>query len=474
MPLGIEIPALLLSGFIMNARIGRNDPCPCGSGKKYKHCHLPIEAQPATLPATEPQAAVERTIAWLNQRHRQAFGEAINQLLDDLWPEDAPSDTPYLGDDTKQTININLLEWLLAEGDILVKGQLRRVNELVREATGPRLSEAQRHWILQLSERPLRLYTVTDVRPGESITLCDALDADALPLLVQERMGSQSVTPGMLIGCRVITVGEHLDLSGAIYSFSNLANAGAMAAARTAVEANIFPEDQSLMMGLSIATAWLRQLIMPLPKPTMVDMSTGEPILLVTDHYRVMDAAALARALAACDDVSGNAQTGWRHEIDCEDGLVRPLAAINPGKQADRIEVLYRTQRYADEGRVWFDAVVGETAHFHAREISDLYDERNKHRQAHALIDQSSTMSEEQKVDALEQAVLRTYARWPEQPIPILHGKTPRESASTPAGLERVKGLLRYYESNEAGMAARDGRRTISFQFLWDALEITR
>jgi len=21
------------------ARVGRNDPCPCGSGKKYKHCH---------------------------------------------------------------------------------------------------------------------------------------------------------------------------------------------------------------------------------------------------------------------------------------------------------------------------------------------------------------------------------------------------------------------------------------------------
>jgi hypothetical protein len=21
-------------------KIGRNDPCPCGSGKKYKHCHL--------------------------------------------------------------------------------------------------------------------------------------------------------------------------------------------------------------------------------------------------------------------------------------------------------------------------------------------------------------------------------------------------------------------------------------------------
>lgn len=24
---------------LANLNIGRNDPCPCGSGKKYKHCH---------------------------------------------------------------------------------------------------------------------------------------------------------------------------------------------------------------------------------------------------------------------------------------------------------------------------------------------------------------------------------------------------------------------------------------------------
>jgi len=24
-------------------RAGRNDPCPCGSGKKYKKCHLPLD-----------------------------------------------------------------------------------------------------------------------------------------------------------------------------------------------------------------------------------------------------------------------------------------------------------------------------------------------------------------------------------------------------------------------------------------------
>jgi uncharacterized protein YecA (UPF0149 family) len=35
--------------FIDSSMIGRNDLCPCGSGKKYKHCHLK-EVQNATMP----------------------------------------------------------------------------------------------------------------------------------------------------------------------------------------------------------------------------------------------------------------------------------------------------------------------------------------------------------------------------------------------------------------------------------------
>lgn len=31
-------PPLAMSGVIKKQKIGRNDPCPCGSGKKYKKC----------------------------------------------------------------------------------------------------------------------------------------------------------------------------------------------------------------------------------------------------------------------------------------------------------------------------------------------------------------------------------------------------------------------------------------------------
>jgi hypothetical protein len=36
----------------MNHRIGRNDPCPCGSGKKYKKCCLGSEDAPQKESAT--------------------------------------------------------------------------------------------------------------------------------------------------------------------------------------------------------------------------------------------------------------------------------------------------------------------------------------------------------------------------------------------------------------------------------------
>lgn len=35
-------------GKFMNKKIGRNDPCPCGSGKKYKSCCMQMQKKPVT------------------------------------------------------------------------------------------------------------------------------------------------------------------------------------------------------------------------------------------------------------------------------------------------------------------------------------------------------------------------------------------------------------------------------------------
>jgi hypothetical protein len=43
---------------------GRNDACPCGSGKKYKKCHLPADEQATAPPVTAPDAQELLSNAW--------------------------------------------------------------------------------------------------------------------------------------------------------------------------------------------------------------------------------------------------------------------------------------------------------------------------------------------------------------------------------------------------------------------------
>lgn len=91
-------------------KVGRNAPCPCGSGKKYKHCclpqdehHLASDANPApTLPESlDPRARErdERTIMQLAGREKFKTDEQYQAFLDYLYstpvlPAANPPETP--------------------------------------------------------------------------------------------------------------------------------------------------------------------------------------------------------------------------------------------------------------------------------------------------------------------------------------------------------------------------------------------
>ncbi len=436
-----------------------------------KPTHLPT-AKVLPLREDRHDDAAGMVIRWLEDRHRKAWHNAFVSLMQLLQPDDM-HDSPGLEEDLVQTLEINVSEWLLARGDMFVKGEMRSINAHLLGRDGPYLMPGQQRWITQLAERRLRLYRVTEVRVGEGMTLVDELDTAAEPLVVQERIGSQGARPGMLMGARVMHLADHLELSGAIYGFAALREADVIERVRVALDAGLHTANNLQLAELTIAKRWLAQWIEPLPVPDLRDAATGEPILLVTDHYRVNDPAALVRALLAQPDVSGNPEQGWHRESDAGGGMQRSLAAINPGKSANRLAIFYRTQRLADEGRAWFEAVAGRTVGHLTREVTDP-------RSASVLNgatrggDTAPKLEPEAMTALLEQVMRKQYANWADEPIPMLGHQTPRAAVATSAGLERVKGLLRSYESDEARMAGGDGRSPMSYQFLWDVLGISR
>jgi SEC-C motif/Protein of unknown function (DUF2384) len=486
----------------MSSKIGRNDPCPCGSGNKYKHCCGSGAAQ-APAPAEGHDSAVPRALAWLEQHHRKAwsiafeaaFEDAIDEVFfeeeDDAAIEDALAD---LSDELMGQVQINLTEWLLAEGEIQVKGEWIGVPELLLGPRGPLLSIGQRAWLEQLARQPLRLYDVTEVVPGSTVTLCDALDTALPPIVVHEATGSRSMHVGMQIGARIMMVAGEPQLSGAIYGFSagagrallqemrriGLATGSEDAAAReddSDTSANSV-EDAKLSIGLMIFEDWLAQHLRPEPLPNIVDSSTGEALLFTTDHYEVLDWTELSNALAAQPEVEGSRGKGWDRLVKGDDGLTRSRARIEAQAENKRVSVQYQTAGLAERGRPWFNALAGAAARFLMTEVSDPKGMLAKRPHGAPGLPKGVPLPQGTDRAALDDALAKVmagyYANWADEPIPALDGRTPRQAVATAAGLERVKGLLREYEDAEARASAEQGRSAFSYQFLWDALGLSR
>ncbi len=437
--------------------------------------------------------AARVAISWLTERHRKGWRNAFEALLD-LWRPEGPRDGWQLDEDGMTMVSINAGEWLISRGEIHARGGPREINAYLLGQEGPFLTPGQRDWIAQLRARPLRLYRVTDVQPGAGMTLIDEFDPQAPPQSVREISGSRTAKLGMLMGARIMEVAAgagmagHLELSGAIYPFSKLAESAVLAQARQALagsaELKLHVDNQRDLFELKIARAWLDQWLAPAPLPQIQDASTGDLLLLVTDHYRVVDAAALAASLASQPDVHGDVRQGWNRMIESADGAQRSLSTVNPGRSTDRVELFHRTQRLAEDGRAWFEGMAGAAVQHLTREITDPAGHLSRAgggkganstgRTPRSASAGTPDLPPEVIAQAIEHALHRHYANWADETIPALGGRTPRQAITAPAGLERVKGLLREYEEGERQQSAAQGRPAVSYQFLWDALGISR
>ena len=208
----------------MVQEVGRNDPCPCGSGKKYKKCCM-LKQRDRAAERLNHREGIQKSLAWIN-RHYQP---QIEQWLEDVWLADI-NDADRQGitsaDPTIRGIHdVNLLEQLVAEGSFSGMEGENRPLQLILAADDLHLDEDQRRYLEQLQNRPLRLYRVTACTPGESFALQEYAARDAEPVVIADKWASRMFDVGDTVGMRLMktnvqtegqTDGEW-ETSGAIY-----------------------------------------------------------------------------------------------------------------------------------------------------------------------------------------------------------------------------------------------------------------
>jgi hypothetical protein len=177
------------------AKVGRNEPCPCGSGKKYKQCHARDE-EVASLDSGRAASLHELDrvlVERMGRFARKALGERwVDGLFDLLEVEEGREEEL-----SQLLVPCAMFEWE-PEGGKLVARFL--------EAPGQRLSERERGWLEAQRGSWLSIWEVLEVNAASDVLVRDFFTGEERRVL--ERRGS------MLLGARDGLLGRVVDFEG--------------------------------------------------------------------------------------------------------------------------------------------------------------------------------------------------------------------------------------------------------------------
>jgi SEC-C motif len=184
-------------------KTGRNDPCPCGSGKKYKHCCLKAGAVPAAATADltwrRLRALLDGYPAEMLRFVKEAYGllavhEAWAGFMCNEGLEFDP-DTPLMQ---------LFMPWFFhcwAPNPLTTKVVNKSLHGVIPTAAylsnkGPRLDPLLRRYLESLLTAPFTFFEVLACDPGTGMTLRDVMTREQHA--VTERGASRGMQPGDL------------------------------------------------------------------------------------------------------------------------------------------------------------------------------------------------------------------------------------------------------------------------------------
>jgi len=411
------------------ANVGRNQPCPCGSGKKVKRCHLgAVETPPSPRPGS-PRAMLhardERLAADIIEHGKRRFGsEMLVRRLSETLGDRAP-----LG----QFVTPWLAYMLPFSGEPLAAHFLRN--------RGSSLSAEDRRWIeLQLAT-PIGVWEVLRVDHGRGVDAVDLLTRTRC--FVQEAMGSTMLAPRDAILARavaddvVVFCGVHEAPLDPMNADAVVTQVGEIASKQGAQRLLDLWEGQVAEKRRKAAT------------PMKVTNTDGHEAATTEDRFALRSGSfekVLAR-LAALDSVNldehdrtgarftftraGNAKhPHWANTI-IGSARLTPTRLVVQTNSSERAEALTARLREA----------LGDLATWKTRTREPLPE----------MLGGETVMIDGQLVTSPAETTLRdAYREWLDLPVPSLGGRTPREAARDPEGRRGVHLLLKQQENHHA------------------------
>ena len=460
-------------------KISRNDPCPCGSGKKFKKCCLGKELESQRKPITYHDHCLE-VVTSLRPKILQFMKKAghdkfIEKAFREYWRTLEPGlDPPELG----KVTYLEFLEWFIH--DYPIPGHGKPVIRLFLESN-PKLPSQEMQILQDWQTAYISVFQVKEVEPGKGVLAEDIFSGEEV--FLSDVSLSNQITKWELITFRKIKVLEEWQLSAAggreppkykedirrfvMDHFQHFKKQN-----RTA-DLPVFLREKGYLLAQRFLTLKSKP-----PEMPQLFTSSGEKFEFWEARYDLTD---FNNALDLLDQEEDFQQTD--SDEDDQGNLLKAFYDwLERGKSAGQIEQIKPQgglqlksfftsgpgmESYGilgsvtlEPGRLVLTAQGKERLAIGKRLLQNVLQRLIKHRMD-AVQSIESMMEEKEKAKPkkldeeipleIKQALLKDmydnhYREWLDCPIPALGGKSPRKAIRSKEGRQRVEDLLREME----------------------------
>ena len=446
--------------------IGRNDPCLCNSGKKYKHCHGAAEILTPDFKYERIRRFDGESANLLMKFAKQHYGDTA---LEDAWEEFRFSDgTPFKKSDPetdyflrwftfdwRPTQQETLAELFLAEKETMLDSNLRRFIEATLHS-------------------PYSYFQTLEVDRGAGLTLRDVLRKREVR--VHERSASTILERGHIMFARVV------EMDGIFFSMGSGSHVipptylDYLINFRTYLEEKeVLVDDAAAAEALLNIEEELRETYFEIEgnlKNPRIDVrnTDGDPlsfhkltysISLLDETFRALkeleqrvNGVTDEELLAGTETNKAGEPTkvgiswlesakkgGIGGDISLATLTISPselVVEVNSEKRSKRIQkeikkrlgekaVLLRTEIISHEGMM--------------KKAAKKNLESNRDTEHDRILRESPEV-----IAHVKEMMEKHWANWPDVPIPALRGMTPRQAAKDPLGRELLESLLMDFE----------------------------
>jgi hypothetical protein len=190
-------------------KVGRNEPCPCGSGKKYKKCCL---MKTFTSPGRE-ESIKKKLVEDLLKLYKQTFyADRLDDTMATFWGDFKPAE--HLKGESLELAELNFWEWIIY--DWVDEGSSKSLIDLHLEKTKT-LSVDEHRVLTMMKNSFISLYEVQDVYQDKGLLLKDLVLGGEHN--VREKSATVHLSRGDILATRLLQVDDHYIMSSALYPY---------------------------------------------------------------------------------------------------------------------------------------------------------------------------------------------------------------------------------------------------------------